>query len=398
MNPNRIINVLISLFLLIYPWGTWLELNIFNIETNRGISTILIMLIVVIGILNGNFTRGMRLYNKIQYLFIFIVLCTLGTLISGRLDSSFTIVSFITYFLLIFIVLGLDLSLTQISDFVKTLFYSTFTMILISILDYHNIINIAGMNNSNFDSYDHNLGWINDLTGPFISRSHFANHLSLVVLLPVIHLASEKNYFSIKSFINIIALLMIYYAAITCHSRSLLISICLTFIFYLFLNRDFNSLKLSAGIILVFLIVVDSNSALLEVIISRFGKFDISNDNDGLRYMSFIQTLKSLLVNPIGYGFSAPYSELLKDIKDVHSNITYLLRAGGFIGVICLLVFFKPITNKFIKLRINKREQFIYIPVLSFFIFGISHTNITTTSFWLIIAFAFSLVLSPKTN
>lgn len=398
MNPNRILNVLMVLFLLIYPWGTLFELNLFNIETNRGISTLSMMLIVIIGILNGNFTRGLRLYNKIQYLFIFIVFCTLGTLISGQLDSSFTIVSFITYFFLIFIILGLDLPLTQISNFVKILFYSTCTMILISILDYHNIINIAGMNNSDFDGYDQNLGWIYDLTGPFNSRSHFANHLSLVISLPVIYLASEKNYFSIKSFFNITALIMIYYAAIICHSRSLFISIFLTLIFYLFINRDFKSLKFLAGIILVFLIGVNFNSALFEAIFSRFSKFDISNDNDGLRYLSFIQTLKSLLLNPIGYGFSNPYSELLKDFKDVHSNITYLFRAGGFIGVICLLVFFKPIIKKLIKLRINKREQFIYIPVLSFLIYGISHTNITTSSFWFIIAFAFSSHLRPKIN
>ena len=66
MNPNRIINFLIALFLLIYPWGKWIELNLFNIETNRGLSTLLIILIVIFGILNGNFTRGLKYYNKIQ--------------------------------------------------------------------------------------------------------------------------------------------------------------------------------------------------------------------------------------------------------------------------------------------------------------------------------------------
>ena len=179
-------------------------------------------------------------------------MCTLGTLISGQLDSSFTIVSFITYFILIFVVLGLNLSLTQISNFVKILFYSTFTMLLISILDYHSIINFVGMNNSNFNSYDQNIGWVYDLTGPFNSRSHFANHLSLVVLLPVVYLASEKSYFSIKSFFNIIAIIMINYAAILNHSRSLFVSIFLTLIFYLFINRDFKALRIVAAIILVF--------------------------------------------------------------------------------------------------------------------------------------------------
>ena len=121
---NKILCFLCTLFLILYPWGNWIELYLLDIETNRGISTILMILIIVIGILNGNFTRGLRLYNKIIYLFIFIIFCVFGTLISGRLDSVFTIFSFITYFLLIFIVLGLDLSIFQILNFVKILFFN----------------------------------------------------------------------------------------------------------------------------------------------------------------------------------------------------------------------------------------------------------------------------------
>ena len=108
--------------------------------------------------------------------------------------------------------------------------------------------------------------------------------------------------------------------------------------------------------------------------------------------------MNDLLYNPIGYGFSAPYSEFLGKYKDVHSSYTYILRAGGFIGFISLLIFFKHIIKKLIKLKINQIEQFIYIPVYSFLIFGISHTNITTTSFWFFIAFAFTMYLNPKTN
>ncbi len=398
MNPNRIINVLIALFLLIYPWGTWLELNLFNIETNRGISTILIILIIVIGILNGYFTRGLRLYDKIIYPFIFIVFSVFGTLISGQLDSSFTILSFITYFSLIYIVLGLDFSMFQILHFIKILFYSTLLMVLISILDYHNLINISSLNNSSFDSFNETTGWIYDLTGPFRSRTHFANHLSLVVLLPLVYLNNEKKYFSFKSIIFYTALLIFIYASILCHSRSLVLSVFFTFVFYLIIIRNFQSLKLIVLSILIILIVINLNTSLFEVLSLRLSSFDISNDNDGLRYISFIQTLNDLLDNPIGYGFSEPYSFLLKDVKDVHSNVTYILRAGGVLGSICLLIFFNPIIKKIIKFRITKREQFIYIPVFGFLIFGISHTNITTTSFWLIIAFAFSLVLSPKTN
>ena len=392
MNLNRIINGLITLFLFAYPWGNWIELNLLNIVTNRGISSILMLLIIVIGILNGNFTRGLILYNKIIYLVIFIVFCVFGTIISGQLDSSFTIISFITYFLLIFIVLGLDLSLFQISNFVKILFYSTILMVIISILDYHSLISISGLNNSKFNSYNTTYGWINDLTGPFNSRTHFANHLSLVIFLPLIFLINYKKKFTIKSFFYLIVFLMLGYAAILCHSRSIIVSAFLTFLLYLIINRKFNFFKSIIFIALIFLLITTVNTDIFEILIHRFSLFDTSNDNDGLRYMSFLQTLNSLLQNPIGYGFSTPYSELLKEFKDVHSNITYLLRAGGFIGVICLLIFFKPIIKKIITFRITKREQFIYIPILSFLIFGLFHTNITTSSFWFLISFTFAMM------
>jgi len=399
INYNKILCTLCSLFLALYPWGSWIELNLFNIETNRGISSFIMILIIIIGILNGNFTHGLRLYNKIKYLVIFIVFCTLGTLISGQLNSSFTILSFITYFMLIFIILGLNLSLLQISNFIKLIFYSTSLMVIISILDYHDLISISGLNNSKFNNFDKTLGWINDLTGPFNSRTHFANHLSLVILLPLVYLSNEKKYFSVKSFFNFIVFLIIIYAAILCHSRSLSVSIFLTFLLFLIINLKSNLFKLITLTTLFLLIIINLNTDFFEIVFHRFSSFDISNDNDGIRYTSFFQTLNNLTDNPIGYGFSAPYSESLEIVKDVHSNITYVLRAGGFIGFICLLIFFKHIVKKFIKFRITKTEQFIYIPIFSFLIFGISHTNITTSSFWFFIAFTFSMMhLNYKTN
>ena len=262
-------------------------------------------------------------------------------------------------------------------------------MVIISILDYHNLISISGLNNSKFNNFDKTLGWINDLTGPFNSRTHFANHVSLVILLPLVYLSNEKKSFSVKSFFNFIVFLIIIYAAILCHSRSLFVSIFLTFLLLLIMNLKANLFKLIILTTLFLLIIINLNTEL----------FDLSNDNDGVRYTSFFQTLNNVIDNPIGYGFSAPYSESLEIFKDVHSNITYILRAGGFIGCICLLIFFKHIVKKFIKFRITKTEQFIYIPIFSFLIFGISHTNITTSSFWFFIAFTFSMMhLNYKTN
>lgn len=399
LNSNKILCTLCSIFLILYPWGHFIELNLLGIESTRGISSLLMILIIVIGILNGYFTRGLRLYDKIIYPFIFIVFSVFGTLISGQLDSSFTILSFITYFLLIYIVLGLDFSMFQILHFIKSLFYSTLLMVLISILDYHNLINISSLNNSSFDSFNETTGWIYDLTGPFRSRTHFANHLSLVVLLPLVYLNNEKKYFSFKSIIFYTAFLIFIYASILCHSRSLVVSVFLTFVFYLIINRNFQSLKLIVLSILIILIVINLNTSLFEVLSLRLSSFDISNKNDGIRYSSFIQTLNDLQDNPIGYGFSEPYSFLLKDVKDVHSNVTYILRAGGVLGSICLLIFFNPIIKKIIKFRITKREQFIYIPVFAFLIFGLSHTNITTSSFWFLIALTFSMIhINYKTN
>lgn len=396
---NKALCNLFSLFLVLYPWGNWIELTLFGIETSRGISSFLMILIIVIGIQNGSLTRGFRLYNKIIYPFIFIVLCVLGSLLSGQLDSFFTVISFITYFLLIFIVLGLNLSMIQISNFIKLLFYSTLIMVIISTSDYLNLINISGFNNSSFDTFNESSGWIYDLTGPFKSRTHFANHLSLVALLPLVYLSNEKKYFSLHSFFLYAALFIIIYASITCHSRSLVVSIFLTFVFYLITNRNFQSLKFITLSILTVLTVITLNADFFDIIYLRLNSFDITNNNDGLRYMSFRQTLSELNHNPIGYGFSVPYSAFLRDFKDVHSNLTYVLRAGGYIGFICLLIFFNPITKKMINFRLTKREQLMYIPICGFLIFGISHTNITTSSFWFIIAFTFSQIcINSKTN
>ena len=186
--------LLLNLFMIIYPWGRFFDKLIFGDVGfgARGISTALLILIITVSILNGSLNKGLyKVPNKI-FLLIFLVLTLFSTAISNSPEKIFSdFVSLIIYFILIFIIVGINPSFSQTLKFIRLLFFSTFLMSLFSLLDFWNYISIPHFNEglSNVRVGD---SVIFDLTGPFRSRTDIAFHLALISILPIIFLFSKK--------------------------------------------------------------------------------------------------------------------------------------------------------------------------------------------------------------
>ena len=81
-----------------------------------------------------------------------------------------------------------------------------------------------------------------------------------------------------------------------------------------------------------------------------------------------------------------PYLEEIGGYKDVHNSFTYMLRAGGFIGFISLIYFFKPLLMNSLKSNYSGDKLIVLFPILSLLIFGLFHTSIQVATFWLILS------------
>ena len=392
---NNLNIILLNLFMLLYPWGRFFDkLFIGDVASgDKGITTLLLLIIVIVGILNKDLYKGLnKMKNKI-WLLIFMILTFFAVAISNTPEKLFSdYINLIIYFLLIFIIVGLNPNLNQIKYMVKLLLISTFIMSLLSLIDYFNFFDIPFFNDSvsNVRVAD---SVVFDLTGPFTSRTDIGFNLALIIFLPLLLLFSKKI-----SFINIIVYGFIFLTLVATsyfsNSRSIFFSLFVCTLYYLIFR--FKKFRLSRTLfyfvflylLLLFLPSFSINNFIADsVLLSR----DFGHLSDLTRYNALIATLNDIVLSPLGAGLGYVYLEQSGTYNDVHNSYTYLLRAGGFLGMISIFIFFSPLIKAILKFKFSIDEAYFMLPVLCILLFGFFHTSIQFPTFWILLSFYFSL-------
>ena len=319
---------MITLLLVTYPWGVYLD-NFFSLPgfEGRGLSTLLAMFIIILGTLGNFFSKGLsRLLNGSLFL-IFLLFALVGTVISGQIDRLFSnLVSLVSYFFIVAIIVGLNPTKERVDGFIKTLLFSTSFMCLISLVDYLGIISIENFNQGNSVISVGNT-WVKDLTGPHEIRTHLGVHISLIIFLPLIYFdLGKKSFFQKTCWLALFILLLS--VTLLSHSRTIILALLAGFVYFIYYRRGayFNLtnmiLFLLLGVCLFNLISFGNN----DFIASINSRLDFSNSietSDKIRYYAFIATLKDIAVNPLGAGFSLPYIDEISSYKDVHNSLTF---------------------------------------------------------------------------
>lgn len=398
---NKLINILIALLLVIYPWGAYFDnfLPSFITGEGRGLSTIISIIIIILGVLSNNLLKGIYKLSNYFSFTIFITLSFFGTMLSDQPDNAVTsTISFITYFSLIFIIVGFNPDKKKIRDFILCLVGSTSLMALLSLVDYIGVFPIPNFNQANSLILSED-SWVKDLTGPFQIRTHMAIHLSLIIFLPILYFDKSSKSIFRKTFWLILFILILTVSFLT-HSRTILLAGFFGFIYYLLYIKT----RFKVSYLMLFLVlgvfsytVFEKNNNLFTTAIkSRLDVSNSSETSDWLRYYAFEATLEDVLKSPIGAGFSKPYIDQVNAHKDVHSSITFVLRSGGFVGFFALLYFFYPVFKKIISRDISEDDIFIFLPIICLFFFGFFHTAIQVTTFWVLMGFAFNSIYNDK--
>lgn len=393
---NKLIINIIYLFIFIYPWGKFFDKLIFSssIQTgSKGISTFLLLIIIILGIFNKAFIRGFTLIQRKISLVIFFSLTFFATLFSNTPEKIYSdFINLIVYFLLIFVVVGIKPSQSQIMKMLKILLFSTFTMAFLSLADYLNFINVPYFNEGYSNIYTGNK-YIFDLTGPFSIRTEISFHLVLAIFFPILFIFSKNlNLFSRLKYLSIFIILFV--ASFLTNSRSIFVSLGFCFIIFALTQLKYRgkfSLKGLSIFIFIFVVVIISSLYINDsnIFLRVFG-----SESDFTRIYALKATLLDIIYSPIGAGIDMPYLEEIGGYKDVHNSFTYMLRAGGFIGFISLIYFFKPLLMNSLKSNYSGDKLIVLFPILSLLIFGLFHTSIQVATFWLIL----SLLISVNIN
>lgn len=394
---RNLIVKLLYILAFIYPWGRFFENIIFSNSMriqSSGIATLITLLIILLSFFSKYFVRGFNMVQSKIALLTFLTLTFFATTLSNTPEKIFSdFINLIVYFILIFAIVGVKPSIKEITKTVKVLMYSTFLMSSLSLLDYLNFINIPYLNNG-ISNVLKESSYVFDLTGPFLIRTEIGYHLTLVSILPILFIFSKKESFLSKClYLFMFGILII--TGYLSNNRAIFLAIA-TLMLYL-INLRFNLFR-SVESIMILLTIAFLYAIIPNIFSIEYNQYlrDVGNSSDMTRLWALKSTLIDITNMPIGAGLSRPYIDETNEYRDVHNSFTYLLRAGGFIGFIMLVKFFLPIIKKIYKSQFSQSELVIILPIMSLLIFGIFHTSIQVTSFWVIIGMIFSIQFNQK--
>ena len=104
--------ILINFFIIIYPWGRFLDKLIFgDLEYGaKGLSTIVLLFIIILSFFSGTINKGLNKVPNKFLISIFLLFTIIATIISKSPEKLFSdFINLIIYFLLIFVFVGINL-------------------------------------------------------------------------------------------------------------------------------------------------------------------------------------------------------------------------------------------------------------------------------------------------
>jgi hypothetical protein len=107
-----------------------------------------------------------------------------------------------------------------------------------------------------------------------------------------------------------------------------------------------------------------------------------ADESDLIRAEALAETVRDLRYAPFGLGFTRVELENV-GAYNVHSNVTLFLRAAGFLGVLLIVAALAPIIRNSIRRGQPWGQEAAFSAVLSFMIYGVTHTTMSSLAFWM---------------
>ncbi|OKH22636.1 O-antigen ligase family protein [Chroogloeocystis siderophila] len=370
-------------------------------ETNIGITTGLAILLIGLSVFSGRTMAAIKRYPNALFFVAFLILSGTASLFASEPIQAIKMTILVGgYFLLAFSVAGLKLQRQEILQLISVFAISTALMSITSLIDYFHVVDIPRVNER---SASRGLEVAN-LLGPFYSQTPMAAHLCLAFPIPIAFIFSqsvEKK----QKFLWIVVLIPTILAAILTYSRGLFISfaIVITYIFYI--SGDITRVKywlrnfvaastiLAIGIFLIQSYLPKQYTALIQRLSDTQLEAIQSSKSDTARFGAIESTLKDLSESPFGLGFTESEIQVGSRVysKNAHSNIIDILRAGGPLGLLLFTFFILPVLVRAFNIIEPQIEIPLFAALVSFFMYGLTHTTIATMFAWILAGITFHL-------
>lgn len=385
------------------PWGDLMRFAATTTEEgSRGITTILALGIVGLGLFSGKAFEAIKVYKTALFFPTFLLMSGTASFFAPEPRKAIMMAVLLgAYFLLAFSVAGLRLQRKEIIQLLTVFAFSSALMSVASLIDYFDLIDLPRVNER---SASRGLGVAN-LLGPFYSQTPMAAHLCLAFPIPLAFLFSYSDK-SIQKFLWILVLAPIILASILTYSRGLIVSfiVVIGYIFYagsckkrlMFWAKNLIIIAAISvfGVFLLKSYVPDQYQA-LSIRLNDITPEGIQNSrSDITRFGTIESTLKDLSKSPFGVGFTKAEYQVGTRIyeKNSHSNVVDILRAGGFLGLVLVILFILPILKEAFLVKNPQVELPLFSALISFFVYGLTHTTLATLFAWIVAGVAFSWI------
>ncbi len=273
---------------------------------------------------------------------------------------------------------------------------------VISLADYFEYINLEQVNvvENAFKTDDMRNLRVDSLTGPFSSRTIFANHMAITVTIAVWYvLLKGKSIIGLSAGVEMLGIFAI--SAVMSQSRGLYMAIPVAVLYMVYKQRSFLRLMpklLLASVIFIAAatVVLLNHPDLMFAFVERLkgllpSEFAYSSSG---RFSIWSNLFKELMSNPQGIGFKDVYVANW-GVIDTHNVYLKNLKQAGIIGIVMLTIAFIPLFKVLFRREMAPTESAIQSAIVCLGIYGLTHTVDSTLFLWVFIGFALSHYFRP---
>ncbi len=385
------------LFLLaaLLPWGDLVRFGESTADgSERGVTTLLCILLIAIAIATSGFFVAIRRYPLTAAYGAFLIIATVASLGGSTSEEAFrNAIAFTGYFFLAIAVSSLTLDRRDTARLMQVFACSGAIMSAVSLLDFFGYIDIVRINHR--EAFRAIGGEeVRNVLGPFFSQTALAGYLSLIIPLCIAFAAvsrgSRRTMWACATVICVLAGILTY-------SRSLVVSLAACIAYLVYAGGHRRMYVRAAAICVMSLLGV---AAMRYIVPDFYRAFVVrtsglspsavrTNESDLLRVDALQQTVHDLEEMPFGAGFTNPDLDGY-GYKNVHSNVTLILRAGGPIGLFFALLFMWPLIAAGLRDQTPEIGVPLYASLVSFGVYGLAHTTLSGAAPWLFVGLAMS--------
>lgn len=401
------LKILLCLLLFIQPFGEVLRVPAAGLDRDLfGLQTIVSLCIIIYGIARGDLLRGFKQHSYFILYFIFVLWGGLMTLFSPNHEmvALTSVLQNIYYATFMLVIASQTISPRDIIIIALSYCVGFSLISILSLLDHYHYISLPGFNEAVgsreiMGAYAQER--VTNLSGPFSSRTTFANYCGLAMGTSIgLFFASSLLKMRVLMLLAVCFIFLNGAVALASLSRGLLFSPLIAVFYGVSVSvvrfKVRSRLLLPMVVLLVVMIVgLSLNAKYYGILLNFISSLQLTEANADISSAFRFIMWQAVFLDPVvwlfGNGYALIHSEKYMLWGDPHNTFVWLFHIGGLPGIMLLGWTFRRMIFYFFTLK----HPVALVPacsILAYLGYGLTHTAWHFSAFWGFLGLVLSLM------